>query len=234
MDISVVLPTYNERENISIMIPRIEELLSSRKHEIVIVDDSSPDGTASVARDLNRKYGNIRVIERPGKLGIGSAIRDGYDQARGDIIVSMDSDMQFRPRYILDLITKIEAGSDMVVGSRYNKLGNYEKPTIYVHIKSKVSEYGNQLLRLSTGIPIRDFSVNCRAIRRDVWQGIETREISNFFLFETIFKVHRAGYRVSDIPIKFRKRQHGQTKLSLRKEIPSFLFKLSRYALSGK
>ena len=230
MKISVVLPTFNEKKNISILIPKIESIIENTD-EILIVDDNSPDGTAETARDLNRVYGNIRVIVRKDKMGIGSAIREGYDLAKNEIIISIDSDLSFDPEVIMELKEKIEEGYDMVVGSRHSELGGYEKSRLNTLIKNLASRTGNKIITKITGIRIHDFSANCRAIRRDTWKSIDTKEKSNFFLFETIFKVHRGGYRLMEIPVYFRDRIYGESKLNLKLEIPKFLMKLCKYIL---
>jgi len=92
--LSIVLPTYNEKDNIKILIPEIKKTFEHINHEIIVVDDSSPDGTARVSEDLNEKYGNIRVIVREKKEGIGAAIREGYNNARNSIIISSDNECE--------------------------------------------------------------------------------------------------------------------------------------------
>ncbi len=128
--LSIVLPTYNEKDNINILIPRIEETFNHINHEIIVVDDSSPDGTAWVSEELNKKYGNIRVIVREKKEGIGAAIREGYNNANNSIILSSDSDLSFLPSDMHRLYEKVQEGYDFVWGSKYSKGSFYEPETL--------------------------------------------------------------------------------------------------------
>ena len=125
--ISIILGTYNEKENLANLVPRIENTLKKNnlKGEIVVVDDTSPDGTWKVARQLNRKYHNIRLLLRPRKMGPGSAHADGYRFSRGDIVVGMDVDSH-APEDIVRFVKKINEGYDLVISSRFIKGGKYE------------------------------------------------------------------------------------------------------------
>ncbi|MGR3302420.1 MAG: glycosyltransferase [Candidatus Scalindua sp.] len=110
--LSIIIPTYNERENIKILIPEIEKTFGHVNHEIIVVDDNSPDGTAKASEELNKRYGNIRVIVRKKKEGIGAAIREGYNSARNSIILSSDSDLSFTLSDTYRLYEKIQEGYD--------------------------------------------------------------------------------------------------------------------------
>ena len=116
--VSVVLSTYNEKENLANMVPLIEKIFtkSGIRGEIVVVDDNSPDGTSDVARKFGQEYGNVRLLWRPAKLGPGSAHADGYKFARGDIVVGMDTDFSHDPHDIPRFVAKIKEGYDLVVG----------------------------------------------------------------------------------------------------------------------
>src|SRR3989338_1924093 len=120
MELSIVLPTYNERKNIELLIPEIEKTLKRRKvsAEIIVVDDSSPDGTAEAARSLNRKYGNIVVEVRKGSRGIASAWFRGYGIARGKYIATMDADLCHSPEDLMKMCEKLPE-YDFVIGSRH-------------------------------------------------------------------------------------------------------------------
>src|SRR3989344_4275783 len=128
MDISIILPTYNEKENIIDLIPKLDHLIKklNKKAEIIVVDDSSPDGTGDATLKLNQLYGNIRLITRPKKEGMGAAIKEGFDNARGHILLSLDVD-SLDTLEIEKMLIKIEEGFDLVVGSRYLQKGSYKK-----------------------------------------------------------------------------------------------------------
>lgn len=227
--ISIVLPTYNERENIARLIPEIEKQFSRKKItiEILVVDDDSPDGTAAVAKELNKMYRNIRVISRTKKEGIGAALRHGYDEARGEVIISSDADLAFKVEDMLKLLERIQKGSDLIVGSRHLKTVSYEKTAIGTKIKWIVSYFGNKMIRVISGVAqVHDFSANFRAIRKPVWNCLKTHENSNALLFEMILKAQCKGYRVEELSVTFKDRIYGKSKLNLAKEAPSFFLKL--------
>ena len=232
-DLSIVFPTYNEKENIKILIPLVEELFLSEKisFEVLVVDDSSPDGTAQTADDLNKKYGNVRVILRKKKEGIGAALREGYNNAAGKLILSCDSDMSFDINDMLKLYKKINEGYDLVIGNRHSGEGKYIKPTPAIKLKALTSKLGNKAVRSLTGINIHDFSVNFRAIKTDVWRSIKTTENTNSILLEMIMKAGYKGFKIGEIPIVFKDRLYGESKLNLKKEAPKFLLKLAKFVI---
>ncbi len=224
MKLSIVIPTYNEKKNIQLLIPEVSRVLKKLKHEIIVVDDFSPDGTGEMVKRLKRKYRNIVLIQKK-KEGIGAALKAGYDAASYDVIVSMDSDLSFEPRDILRLLEKMQQGYDLVLGSRHIRRGDYRKEHLSTHIKGFISRFGNKLNTLITGVNIHDFSANFRAIRKHVFESIKTRDKTNSFLMEMIVKTKYAGYRVAEIPVIFKDRRYGKSKLNLYKEAPIFLIK---------
>ncbi|MBL7147194.1 MAG: glycosyltransferase [Nanoarchaeota archaeon] len=236
LDISIVLPTYNEKKNISILIPQLEDILKRKglKGEILVVDDSSPDGTALVAKELNKKYGNIQVIIRPKKEGIGAALREGYNTAQGKLIFSMDTDLSFDPNIMPKILKRLGEGYDLIVGNRYSSKEDYEAKTINVKAKRFVSRFGNKFLRFITGIDIHDFSTNFRGMKRKVWQKIKTREKTNSLLFEMIVLTDYHGFKVGEQSIVFKDRIYGESKLNLAKEAPKFLLKALSLSLRSR
>jgi glycosyltransferase involved in cell wall biosynthesis len=230
--ISAVIPTYNEAENIKIIIDRVEDTLKgiSDDIELIIVDDSSPDGTALIAREYNKKYGNIKVIVRKKKAGIGAALKEGYNNAKNELIVSTDADFHFDPEDMLNLFRKLDKGYDLVVGSRYKSNHKYKKKGVKNKIKSVLSTMGNVGMRTISGVPMYDFSANFRAMRKKVWDKIKVKDNDNSMLFEMIIKAHYSGFKVSNVPIHFRDRIYGNSKLNIYKEASRFLYKLSYHS----
>lgn len=218
--ISVVLATYNEKENLSKLIPIIEKIFKKNRMngEIIVVDDNSPDGTSELARRLNKKYHNIRLLWRPKKMGPGSAHADGYKFAKGDIIVGMDVDFSHSPYDIPKFLKKINDGYDIVQSSRYIRGGSYEVQSFETWKKHIASKFGNVLISLLSGVPIHDFTGSFRAIRRDVVKNVKTESKGNSFFMEFIIKAHRKGYRITEIPIVFKDRMVGKSKLKLGKQ----------------
>ncbi|MEM4266971.1 MAG: polyprenol monophosphomannose synthase [Candidatus Nanoarchaeia archaeon] len=235
MDISVVLPTYNEKENIMILIPELESIFKKNnlKGEIIVVDDSSPDGTADAAYLLNKRYGNVKVVLRPKKEGIGAALRDGYNHASGNVIFSMDSDLSFDHNLIPVFLEKLKQ-YDLVVGSRHTAQGGYEKKNLNIFMKWLTSRGGNFVLRLMSGVNVHDFSANFRGIKKSVWDAIKTTDNTNSILFEMILLTKYKGFKVSEIPVTFKDRVHGESKLNLAKEAPSFFLKATKWSLKSR
>ncbi len=231
--ITIVLPTYNERENIQILIPEIEEKFKKSKYsfDILVVDDSSPDGTAEVVRNLNKKYKNIKVCVRPIKNGPGAATREGYNLAKGDFIISSDTDLAFPVNDMFKLLNKLEKGYDVVTGNRHTKKGGYENKEFTTKIKSFVSKTGNIFIRKFSGVPINDYTANFRAIKKKDWKKIKTHENTNSFFIEMLLKAHYDGLKVTDIPVKFTDRIHGESKLNLKKEAPKAFMKLIYFVI---
>jgi dolichol-phosphate mannosyltransferase len=216
-EVSVVLSTYNERENVSKLVPIIEDVLRKNRirGEIVVVDDNSPDGTADLVRKLGKEYGNIRLLWRPRKMGPGSAHADGYRFARGAIIVGMDTDFSHSPYDIPRFVSKINEGYDLVVGSRYIKGGQYEVKSFQTLKKSIASRLGNILISVLSHVPIHDFTTALRAIRKEVVLAVNTRSKGNSFFMEFIVKAYWRGFRTTELPIVFRDRVIGTSKLKL-------------------
>lgn len=230
--ISVVLPTYNERENILKLIEKIEDVVKRHKlkAELLVVDDSSPDGTADAVRIVNKKYGNIRVLVRKEKLGIGSAHMFGYKHSKGDIVIPMDTDLSHKPESIPDMLRKLDEGYDIVVGSRHIKGSYYERKKFDTKKKHFVSKYGNKLITFISGVPIHDFTNGYRAIRRNVIDSIETESNSNSFLAEFLIKAHKKGFRITEIPVSFIDRKAGKSKTRVGLEVFRVFFDVLKYS----
>lgn len=229
--ISVVLPTYNEKENILKLIEHIESVVkrNNLKAELVVVDDNSPDGTAGAVKKANKKFGNIRVLIRRQKLGIGSAHMFGYRKAKGDIVVAMDTDLSHDPESIPTMLRKLNGGYDIVVGSRHIKGSYYEKKKFETKKKYLVSKLGNMIITLISHVPISDFTNGYRAIRKKVINSIETESASNSFLVEFLIKAHRKGFKITEIPVSFTDRKAGKSKTRIGIEMFRVFMDLLKY-----
>jgi len=214
-----VIPTYNERENLQELVCRTEEVLSKivMKGYLIIVDDNSPDGTGELAEQLAKKYNNIIVIHRPTKLGLGSAYRQAFqaifENMQVDAVFQMDADLSHDPEFIPSFIETLKNGFDVVVGSRYTIGGAIEGwPTR----RWIISEVANVLARLLLGMGIRDLTSGFRVYRFDALKSINLSEIkSNSYAFqvEMLYHCANAGFRIGEIPIVFREREKGNSKL---------------------
>jgi len=218
--VSIVIPTYNERENIALFVPLLEKEFSGVPHEILVVDDSSPDGTGEEVLKLALQIPRLKLITRKEKTGIGSALRHGYNNAESDIILSSDSDLSFSTEDLMKLYQRIaDDGYDVAIGSRHSADSAYETPRPGIALKYAISRGGNWLLYTLFRIPVKDFSANCRVIRRETWKSLRSQENTNFFLFEMIFLAHRSGARICEVPVTFLDRKYGISKINHGAEI---------------
>jgi dolichol-phosphate mannosyltransferase len=209
--ISIVLVSYNERENIAKLIPMLEDIFHAHNltGEVVVVDDSSPDGTGELVNELALSYGNILLISRPRKLGPGSAFADGYRAASGEIIIGMDTDFSHDPHDIPRFIRQIDEGFDIVLASRYIHNGHYQVTSVQTLKKSIISRAGNILIRVISRVPLHDFTTSFRAIRREVVSNVKVDSTGNSFFMEFVVRAYRKGYRMTELPITFRDRFSG-------------------------
>jgi len=230
--LTIILPTYNEAENIAEFIPKIEERFRGEPFRLVVVDDDSPDGTADVARELGERYGNIEVLTPPERKGLGAALRYAYDRVTTPYMLSSDSDQSFSVDEMALLYeTILERDHDLVQGTRHEAGGSYEVTSFRIRLKKLASTVGNSVVRVVAGLPLTDVSANFRVLRRDAWDRIDTAENTNAILFEMIFKCHYGGLKVSSIPVTFHDRRFGESKLNLVSEIPKFLVRMLYYVV---
>jgi len=212
---SILLPTYNERTNLPIVVALIEEYLDQIPHEIIIIDDNSPDGTSEVANELLRQFGPEKIVLKPrsGKLGLGSAYIHGSKYARGDFIFIMDVDLSHHPKYLPSFIQKQREGNyDIVTGSRYMSGGGVAG----WNFKRKVISCGaNYLTQLCLRPPISDVTGSFRLYRKSVLDQLISQCQSKGYVFqmEMIVRAVKANYRIAQVPIIFVDRIYGESKL---------------------
>jgi len=218
--LSIVLPTYNESKNIRELIPKIKRKFQDS--EIIVVDDNSPDGTAEIAKKLG-----VRVIVREKKEGLGVALAEGYNNAKGDIIVSMDADCSISVDEIDKLLEKLKEGYDLVVGSKYSK-GSYAEGVGSAK-KKFISFLGNKVIITFFKLPVDDVTLNFRAFSRDVWKKLNLFEKTNLFLLEMLVDAQSKNMKIAQIPTTFSKRKYGKSKTNLSNLIPLYLKYLIRY-----
>lgn len=226
----MIVPTYNERENIELLVGEILDLPSPV--EIIIVDDNSPDGTGEIADRLAAAHpGRVHVVHRPGKLGLGTAYVAGFKKAlamNADRIMTMDADFSHPPRYIPAMLQKCEE-VDLVIGSRYVKGGGAEQCTF---TRKVLSRGANGFAHLMLGLRARDTTAGFRCYRREVLESIDLdgiRANGYSFLIEMLFRCQQAGWRVGEVPIVFVNRRRGASKIS-RDEIIKAMLTVLRLA----
>lgn len=211
----VVVPTYNEAENIPKLVAEMEKTLRVRDFSLVIVDDNSPDNTALVAEGLNNFYGNITIRRRTGKFGLGSAVVEGLKIALAmddvDRIVTLDGDLSHSPGEIPRLLLAAEK-ADLVQGSRYAENGSVNGWGVTRRLVSRVA---NLVCRLSFRSSINEYTGNFRVYSRECAETIVncTRCKGYEWVVEAMFVAIKHGFTVKEVPIAFRDRGNGKTKL---------------------
>lgn len=218
----VLLPTYNEVENIPTLLPLI--LKQDKNIDILVIDDNSPDGTGEIVDKLVKKNARINVIHRKGKLGIGSAYIAGFKYAlknKYDLVFQMDSDFSHDPKYLPKLIAK-SANYDLVIGSRWRRGGGVRGWPWY---RFATSFSANVFTRFMLDLKPRDVTSGFRCYHREVLENIELDKIkssSYAILEELIYNVQKGGFSIGEVPIVFVDRKLGQSKMGKKDIIDSF------------
>ena len=234
MLVAVVLPTYNESENIARLLTQLRNVLPAAR--LFVVDDNSPDGTGDIAERCARELGGIEELHRPGKQGLGSAYRQGFTHviAQGvDVVVSMDVDFSHDPLAIPAMLAEIESGSDAVIGSRYVSGGGTKNWPLHRRL---LSRWGNLYTGAVLGVKVRDCTSGFRAYRSSALAAIapETTKAEGYaFLSELVVRLSRRGLKISEVPILFIDRENGTSKMSGRIIIESMLL-VTRWGISHR
>ena len=213
--ILVVVPTYNERENLPRVVPSI--LAQGDAFHVLVVDDNSPDGTGDLADELAAEHERVNVVHRPGKLGLGAAyvaglgwgLEHGYD-----IMVEMDADLSHPPDRLPALVAALDE-SGVAVGSRY--VGGRITVVNWPLGRLMISLFGSWYARAITGVPVNDATGGFNAFRREVIEAVGLEKIqSNGYAFQIELKLRawRAGFTLREVPIVFTERDSGQSKMS--------------------
>jgi len=214
---SILLPTYNERENLPLIVWLIIEHLSKVKvkFEIIIIDDGSPDGTLEIAKQLEKVYGSDKIVLRPrgAKLGLGTAYIHGMAHAKGNYIFLMDADLSHHPKFMAEFIRKQKEGNyDIVTGTRYIDGGGVYGWDLYRKLTSRVANYiASTLLRVG----VSDLTGSFRLYKKSVLEKCIGACISKGYVFqmEMIIRAQQNGFKVAEVPITFVDRLYGVSKL---------------------
>ena len=212
----VVMPTYDEADNIVEALTRVRRAVPGA--DVLVVDDNSPDGTAGLARAAATELGQIDVLVRPKKDGLGNAYRHGFRLGldRGyDRLVQMDADLSHDPAALPSLLAELDAGAAAVVGSRYVPGGSI--PHWPWHRRA-LSKWGNRYAGAVLGMPVRDATSGYRAYDAETLAAIDvfsTRAKGYGFQIETAYRISRSAGRLVEVPISFTDRVRGQSKMSL-------------------
>lgn len=223
MKIYIVIPTYNEKENIQKLIPQIFQQDIPHLH-ILVVDDSSPDGTAESVLELKKIYPRLDLLKRPRKMGLGNAYKQGFLESlerQADLVFAMDADFSHDPKYISRFITAAK-NYDLVLGSRYIAGGGIKNWNI---IRRLVSYFGNLYARTVLGLPFKDLTGGFKCYRREALEKIIHDKVSSIgynFQIETTYRAFLHGFTITEIPIIFTERQIGKSKFNFKIILESF------------
>jgi dolichol-phosphate mannosyltransferase len=214
---SILLPTYNERENLPIIIWLIVKYMTESKldYEIIVIDDGSPDGTLEVAKDLERIYGSDRIVLRPraSKLGLGTAYIHGLKHATGNFVIIMDADLSHHPKFIPQFVELQEKNNlDIVTGTRYAGDGAVFGWDFKRKLVSRGANFLTQIL-LRPGVS--DLTGSFRLYRKEVLEKTVSSCVSKGYVFqmEMIVRARQFNYTIGEVPITFVDRVYGQSKL---------------------
>lgn len=225
MQITVIVPTYNEAENL----PRLASALFMLPLDLrlLVVDDASPDGTGRLAEELSTQYaGRVSVLHRPGKLGLRSAYLQGFQHALNNgaqAVAQMDADFSHDPQTLVQMADHLK-DCDVVLGSRYIQGGRVDDR--WPWWRKKLSAFGNFYARTILGVPLRDMTTGYRLWRREALLGLPLERIRSngyVFLVEMAYIAYRLGYRIGETPIYFADRRWGQSKMSFRIQLEAAL-----------
>jgi dolichol-phosphate mannosyltransferase len=211
----VVVPTYNERENLPLILGRIRAAVPSA--HVLVADDSSPDGTGDIADEWVSRDDHVHVLHRPGKAGLGAAYIDGFRWGLGngyDVLVEMDADGSHQPEQLPSLLERVAAGADLVLGSRWVPGGSVVN---WPKHREVLSRGGNLYVRMALGVSLRDATGGYRAFRATALEKIGMDDVESqgyCFQVDLAWRAVQAGLRVEEVPITFVERELGASKMS--------------------
>ncbi len=207
--VTIILPTYNERENVRILINEICKVFPENC-EIIVVDDNSPDRTWEVAEKISQRFPQVKVIRRIKEKGLTSAFRRGAKEARGEIVCWMDCDLSMSPSVLKEMVKKID-GKDIVVASRFLPGGKDDRAPSYPYLFSRAI---NLLCQISLYHDFRDYTSGFIAMKRQVLENISLEgDYGEYFIY-LIAQAKKKGYKIAEIPYVCKTRKYGATKTS--------------------
>lgn len=210
----VIVPTYDERENLPALLKAIHEVVPDV--HVLVVDDNSPDGTGAIADAIAAQDARVHVLHREGKQGLGTAYIKGFRWALErdyQFVFEMDADFSHQPKYLPEFLRKA-ADADLVLGCRYMPGGGTED---WTWLRKAVSMGGNLYARTVMGLPFRDLTGGFKCFRRNVLETIDLDGVTSkgyAFQIELTYRTHLAGFRIAEVPIIFPDRRVGQSKMS--------------------
>lgn len=229
MKLSVISPTYNERENIASLAEEVGHALAGVDYELLIVDDDSPDGTAAAAEELQGRDPRLRVLRRTGPRALSAAVIEGFYAARGDLLACIDADLQHDPAILPLMLREMETGADLVVGSRYTAEGGTGD---WSAIRRMESRLATGLAQWTLGIGLHDPLSGYFMLRRQDFLRVRSDLDGSGFKILLELAAHLKPDRLREVPFTFRPRRAGSSKLSTKVVFAYLrqLWRLSAYA----
>jgi len=231
--IVVCIPTYNERENLPLIIARLRAAVPEA--DVVVLDDGSPDGTGAIADELSATDSAIHVVHRTSKAGLGAAYLAGFSWAREqgyDVVVEMDADGSHQPEQLPRLLAALR-GADLALGSRWVAGGSVVN---WPKHRELLSRGGNFYTRLSLGVPLRDATGGFRAFRTTAFNALDLGAVESqgyCFQVDLAWRAVRAGLRVVEVPIEFVERERGESKMN-QKIVAEALWRVTVWGATDK
>ena len=218
----MIIPMYNEEDNVLITLNEVKKVLKAyASYQIIAVDDGSSDKTLALLEDYALKNPELEVMNHPVNMGMGRALRTGFEKAEGDVIITLDADLSYEPKYILDLIQELhENHRDIVIGSQYMDGGETEDIPF---IRLFVSKMANKIVGYALDKNISTVTGILRAYRKDVIESIEIESNGTEINPEILSKAIAIGFEVKEIPVKLKGRKLGQSKVQFRSTTISHL-----------
>jgi glycosyltransferase involved in cell wall biosynthesis len=224
MDLSIIIPMFNEADNVEYTLNRVEEALASLNwtYEIIAVNDGSLDNTFEILKRLAEKDGKLKIVSYSKNMGRGMALRKGFKESSGEIIVSIDADLSYSPHYILDFVETLrkEPDIDFILASPYMPGGGVQNVPL---LRLWVSQWGNKILRLAMPNRIYTSTGIFRAYRKRVLESLELESDGKEIHLEILSKALSLGYRVKEIPAVLTARKRGKSKFKFKKTATSHL-----------
>lgn len=216
--ISIVISFHNEEKNVFPLVEDIQKTLKDKYiFELILIDDISTDGTFKICNDLISKYDNISVIKRKENKGLGNALRDGFNEAKGEVIVTMDGDLSHQPKELINLLSKFNEGYDLVIGSRFIQGGSVELNKKRIFMSKSLAFF----IRLS-GVNVQDVSSGFRVYNSKLLKKMNLNSKNFDIQLETLLKMKRMNAKIAEVPIHYLKRKEGKSKLNLIKYLPGY------------
>lgn len=220
LDISIILPVYNERENITEQIEELEKNLKY-KHEILVIYDFEGDTTIPYVKKLQKKYTSIKLIKNTVGRGVIGAIKTGFSQFSGESVVVMPADLADDPETINKMFAEFKAGYDIICATRYAKGGRKIGGGF---LKTTLSRIAGIMTPLLLGIPTTDIANGFKMYRKKVLESLEIESTGGWeYSTEIVIKAHHMGFKICEVPTVWRDRQSGKSKFKLLKWLPKYV-----------